>query len=308
VIIGPELSQEAAVTAAMVADKDVAMISPTATEDGIADLGQNIFQLNATLPTLGKRIADYAMRNLNIHEFAVIAPMSEYGTALSESFRTEVTKNGGEIVAAETFEEGGNDFKTQFKDLRLVLAKRHWDRASADPGYAAHRSAKADSAFMQDSSVTVEGLFIPAEAEDVVMLVPQVYFYKIKAQLLGATGWHNAKTILDGKQYVNNALIVTNLEPDRDNKAVADFRAQFQTRSNIEPDRVAALGYDAAALVCNVFRTEGDEVSARQIVNALQSVRQYQGLSGLISFDQVRGVNTEAAIVKISDRQFLRVQ
>jgi ABC-type branched-subunit amino acid transport system substrate-binding protein len=308
VIIGPVLSQEAVVTAALVADKDVVMITPTATEDGIAELGPNIFQVNVTTATLGRRIAAYAMNNLNIKEFAVITPSSDYGRILSESFRSEVTKNGGEIVDEEAFDEGANDFKAQFKNLRMVLAKRKWDRENADLGYGARRSPKADSLFLQDSSISIGGMFIPAETDDVVMLAPQVFFYKLKTQILGATGWHNSKTILDGKQYVNNAVVVTSLEPDKEDPAIKEFRSQYMVRTNSEPDRVAALGYDAAELICTVFRTEGTGCPPARIIKSLQAVKGYRGVSGLISFDQFKGVNTEAAIVKISDKQFLRVQ
>ncbi|MDO5577308.1 MAG: ABC transporter substrate-binding protein, partial [Fibrobacter sp.] len=57
VIIGPVLSHTAAVTASMLMDKQTVMISPTATDDGIAELGSNLFQMNLTMGVLGRKIA-----------------------------------------------------------------------------------------------------------------------------------------------------------------------------------------------------------------------------------------------------------
>ena len=91
------------------------MITPTATDDGIAALGPNIFQMNIPLGVLGSKIAKYAMDNLNIHDFAIISPSSEYGATLSKVFRDEVEKKGGEIVNEQVFDEGTHDFNDSLK-------------------------------------------------------------------------------------------------------------------------------------------------------------------------------------------------
>jgi len=40
----------------------------------------------------------------------------------------------------------------------------------------------------------------------------------------------------------------------------------------------------------------------------LRSVNNYHGVSGMISFDNEDGVNSEAAILKISNKKFIRIQ
>jgi ABC-type branched-subunit amino acid transport system substrate-binding protein len=311
VIIGPVLSENTVVAASMVLDKEVVLISPTATADGIAELGPNIFQLNVTMGTLGRRLAGYAMENLNIREFAVVSPLSEYGRILSEGFKEEVLRRGGTILIEDFFDEGANDFRPQFESMRVKLLDRRREQERLEveaAGETYHRSHRKDSLCLADSALPIGGLFLPAEADDVVMLAPQVFFYKIRTQMLGATGWHNPKTILDGKQYVNNAIIVTNFETDMHNKAWQEFSKAYHRRYNHEPDRVSALGYDAAQLVCGVLATHGGDVSARRIIESLHAIQNHAGVSGTISFDPSRGINREAAIVKISDRKFIRVE
>ena len=321
-VIGPILSQNAIVAASMLVGKDIVMITPTATDDGIAALGPNIFQMNIPLGVLGAKIAKYAMDNLNIHDFAIISPSSEYGTALSKIFRAEVEKKGGEIVNEQTYDEGTHDFKGQLEKLRDDLKIRNKQRTllekslegdeQQEPKKEKRSDPKTDKKLVMpvDSTLQVGGLFIPAESEDVTMIAPQVTFHRIHAQLLGSTGWLAPKTILDGKEYVNNALFSTNIQPGADNdKEWTDFRNAYKARYGVEPERIAAMGFDAAALVLQVIKDNGTTgVSAAQLSQALAAVRNYKGASGPVTFDPAMRVNVEAEIMKIKDKQFIRVQ
>jgi ABC-type branched-subunit amino acid transport system substrate-binding protein len=310
IILGPVLSPEAVAAAAILVGRDAVMITPTATDDGIAELGPNVFQMNVTTGVLGRTIADYAMANLNTKEFAILAPISDYGRALCESFRDEVRKGGGTIVAEQSFNEGANDFRPQFDSLRHALFRLKQSRDSVlvqQGALARSHTHREDSLCFADSALPVGGLFIPAECEDVVMLAPQVYFFKIRTQMLGATGWHNTKTILDGQRYVENAVFVTSAELERTDSLWLQFRTEYRTRFAAEPDRVSALGYDAARLICDIVIAAGGDVTAEQVSRALRGVQGYRGASGLISFDPARNVNREAVVLKILDRRFIRV-
>jgi ABC-type branched-subunit amino acid transport system substrate-binding protein len=310
-IIGPILSQTATAAAAMVMERDAVMITPTATDEGIAGLGENIFQLNVTLGVLGRRIAEYAMNNLNMKEFAIIAPMSDYGTVLSENFKKAVTANGGIVVAEEHFDEGASDFRSQFESLRHKLMIRRKEKLAAEQGmdYVMNGGlSRQDSLSLVDSVLAVDGLFLPAESEDVVMLAPQVYFHQVRAQLLGSTGWHTPSTILDGKKYVNNAIISTSFQIDPAAPTWVAFSKKYRDRFNMEPDRIVSpLAYDAAALSLSAIARAGDD-NPKKIARYLKGVRKHHGVCGLVSFAGSDGANTETAILKISNREFTRLE
>jgi len=321
VIIGPILSQNAIVAASSLVGKDIVMITPTATDDGIAALGPNIFQMNVPLGVLGARIARYAMENCTIRDFVIFSPSNEYGGALSKGFRDEVEKKGAEIVDVVTYEDGTKDFRDQFEKLRLKLNKRKQQRTSLEKSLEGEAQAearpkkpdpKADKKYTppEDTTLQIGGLFIPSECEDAVAIASQLLFHRIHAQLLGSTGWYNPKTITDGKDYVNHALISTNFQAGGDyDREWLDFKGVYKARYNADPERIAALGYDAAMLALQAIKDKGGErAGASQIAQGLAGVKNYKGASGPISFDPAARVNTEAAIMKIKDRQFLRVQ
>ncbi len=308
-ILGPVLSQDAIVSASMIMGKNTLMLSPTATEDGIADLGENIFQMNVSIGTLGRKIAAYAMDNLNMKEFAILAPQTEYGIALAKSFKDELKKKNIDVVAEEYFEEGGNDFSAQFSQLRHALLLRHFEKTAAEKGLAVKKKiTRADSIKYSDSTLSVGGLFIPAEAEDVVMLAPQVAFNRIRTQILGSNGWQSKKVLQDGSTYVQGTMISATVEPDQNSKQWVDFKKAFKTRFGYEADRIAALGYDAANLIVKAIKESGSD-NSEKIADALYKVHGYQGLSGIISFDRSNsGSNTESAIMKVTANGFVRVQ
>ncbi len=312
VILGPVLSCNATVAASVLMGKpDVVMLTPTATDDGIAQLGKNVFQMNVTLGILGRKLARYSIENLNIKEFAIISPISEYGKILTDNFKDEATRRGGEVLAIEHFDDGTNDFRIQFESLRKKLAERKWaqfaleGRAEFSKEAKGTRAARAKAAYLADSTIDIGGIFIPAESEDVIKIASQVYFHRLRTQLLGSNGWHTNATILGGKRYVDNAIISTNFEADTKNQKWIAFSKLYWDRFKENPDQVAApLGYDAANLVLNAI-SNGNVGS---IDDELRSIKDYHGVSGMISFDNDEGVNSEAAILKISNKKFIRIQ
>ena len=307
-IVGPVLSQTATVTAAMLIDKPALMISPTATDEGIADIGENVFQMNVTIGVLGRKIARYAIDNLSIKEFVIMAPQTPYGQILAASFKEELSKRNLDVVAEEYFEEGANDYREHFKRIREKLLIRHLERVSIERGTDFKGViSRRDSILYLDSTLAVGGFFMPADAEDVVMLAPQVVFHRIRTQLLGSSGWHQEKVIRDGKRYVVNTMISTTFELDQTSKEWMSFVRTYKNRYNSEPDRVAALGYDAAAMIMKAIRETGSDDPAR-IRDVLSKTTRYHGLSGVVSFEPGRRANNESAVYKISETGFVRVQ
>jgi ABC-type branched-subunit amino acid transport system substrate-binding protein len=313
VIVGPMLSSTATVTAGMLMGRETVMLTPTATDDGIAGLGPLVFQMNITLGVLARSLARYAFNNLNIREFAIVAPRTSYGASMSVLFRDEAAKNGGTVFDEEVFEEGSNDYTAQFVNLRNKLLLRKINDAAKTAGtpYSPVTGiTPADSAKWADSTVSIGAVFIPASAEDVVMLAPQVAFNRIKTQLLGSNGWRSAKTLTDGRKYVQNAIISTPFEPDSSWKKWPDFRREYVARFREEPDRVSALGFDAGTIVAAALeKYAGDQPGAiDRIAESIAATQKFEGVSGIITFDRNSRTNTEAVILKITANGFVRVQ
>ena len=311
-IIGPILSPTATVAAGMLIGKETVMLTPTATDDGIASLGPNIFQLNITLGVLARSVARYALENLTIHEFVIMAPRTAVGSAMSAAFRDEVTKYGGTVYDEESYEEGGSDYTPLLVNLRKKLLIRTLDQRAKDRGgnYRPVRYlSSADSVCWADSTVSAGAIFLPSDAEDVATLAPQIVFNRIRAQFLGSSGWRSAKTTVDENRYIRDAIISAPFEPNASWRKWPDFASDYAARFREEPDRVAALGYDAGTLIAAAIDSAGKSRGSNfRLQDLLSKTRQFEGASGLISFDPKERTNTEAAIFKLTPAGFVRVQ
>jgi len=309
--IGPVLSNTAVVSAAMFSDKDIVMITPTANEDGISALGDNIFQMNVTLGTMAQRLAKYAVDNMSIRDFAIIAPSSGFGFAMADAFKDELRRQNIEVAYEEYFAEGTHDFSGTLNRLRGALIRRRLEEILADRGLMQRVTSlsNADSLRYADSTLAVGGLFMPlSDYEDVLKLSSQVVFRRIRTQMLGTGGWSDPRVPSgsEGKRYANNAIVSVGIQPDMASEGWQNFAAAYKARYNDEPNRIAAMGYDAAALVIKAAAEAGGPDAAK-LKKALSSVKEYGGLSGLITFDPVTGANGEAIIMKVTDKGFVRV-
>jgi len=311
ICIGPILSNTAVVSAAMFSDREIVMITPTANEDGISAIGDNIFQMNVALGTMAQRLAKYAIDNMSIRDFAIIAPSSGFGFAMADAFKDELRRQNIEVAYEEYFAEGTHDFSGTLNRLRGALIRRRLEEILADRGLMQRVTtlSASDSARYADSTLAVGGLFMPlSDYEDVAKLSSQVVFRRIRTQMLGTGGWSDPRvpSPSEGKRYANNAIVSVGIQPDMSSEAWQTFAAAYKARYNDEPNRISAMGYDAAALVIKAA-TEAGGPDIAKLKKALSSVKEYSGLSGMITFDPVTGANGEAIIMKVTDKGFVRV-
>ena len=308
-VIGPIMSAPAATVAAWLGSnfQNIPMLTPTATDDGIAKMGPNIFQVNITMDNLAKSIADFATKCLNIREFAVLSPLGGYGASMSQSFTTAVERRGGSIVAFRNYEEGRPDYKTEFSLLRDVRFKQLNRRQNIARGASDLDAvnAKERRAYMQDSTFNIPGIFIPAtNPGDAGLMAGQVVFNKISGVLLGASGWYGRELLIQGKRQVDSSYFsVPAMDMDGDNEGLKKFVNDFKERWGDEPgeDKVSGLSYDAANIV---FSSLAKKPSS--LTNAINNTSDFPSVYGEIKFK--RGMNTNAKIVTVNKGKFETVE
>ncbi len=305
-IVGPIMSNTATVAASMLmSHPEIVMITPTATDDGIGSLGKNIFQLNLTTKALADKVARYSIQGLGITEFAILAPISDYGRLMSDYFTTSVLNYGGEVLFTDYFTASAHDHRAQFTALRNFYADRKF--GSTDSAYKLSQAdQKARARFMEDSTIAVGGLFVPSMADNAVKIAAEVPFYKVQTQLLGSNGWKNNTLILDGGQYVNGAVLSTGHSVSKTGEAWKAFSTAFGMKYDVSPGQmVAPLVYDAGSLL---IKAMNNSATGSDIAGKLWVTAGYQGLSGEVSLDNNDGVNTGAVIMKVSGGKFIRLQ
>ena len=301
-IIGP-LKSECAASAAAVADCfSVPLICPAASEEGISSLGDYVFQLSATTKRMGKAMAEYAIRDMGLWEFVILAPDDVYGTDATDGFEEEVERWGGRIVAEKFYSRETTDFSKELGSIRDVLLE---EKKKKEGGIDTTKYVDAQGKPLPLDAIPVEvgGLFVPGYAEEIILVAPQIAFARIDAKLLGTGGWKDERVIELSREYVQNAVFVSD-SYEADNNPDG-FATLYQKTYAEKPDRIAALGYDALKFLGSAF--DAKEYSSKEIGDFLNQVKKFKGASGDFDFNSQRE-NESFSIFTIQGKEFKKLK
>jgi ABC-type branched-subunit amino acid transport system substrate-binding protein len=302
-VIGPLLSASAATVAAWMSEKipQIPLISPTATDDGIAEMGKNIFQLNVSTTRLASSVAEYAMNCLKINEFAIMAPYGDYGSLMADEFQRAVERKGGVILATKSYAEGLPNYQNEFKllrDRKLTLDTRRMNMKAGNSDVSA--IFKRDS-WLEDSTLIFPAIFIPStNPADAGSMASQVAFNKLRVgNLLGSSGWHGREFLLNAKNQAEGSVFSTAFfSSGEDNSKI--FAEKFKGRWQRDPDenKVAGLSYDAIRIVNTMLP------SSKPLPEAILQKKEFNGIYGKISFTP-HGANENVGLISVEQGRFV---
>lgn len=234
-LFGPMMSDPAA-SAALIADLyGVPMVSPTATNDRVWQLGERIFQTNLTGFYEVRVLAQLATTVLLKRRFAVIHPDDPEGRRHAEVFAAEVEHFGGEVVAMAAFPPQGTDFGEPILQLK---GKRP------------------------------EVIFAPATVDQMVLLGPQLDFYRAGSLVLGLSNWNSQKLIDRAGIQLERAIF-----PSDQALIPPQWTTEFEQRwdgSNYprEATALAVRAYQSMRMLLDTMATSG-AVNRTQLAEAL---------------------------------------
>lgn len=122
VIVGPVFSGEVGVVAPIADSKHVPLVTPTATQVGLAPTGSYVFQANPDFRIRGEVMADYAVNVLHLKRIAVLSPSESYGKIIADYFISRLKALGVKPVSVAYFEEGVTDLSQQITQIKNAAA------------------------------------------------------------------------------------------------------------------------------------------------------------------------------------------
>jgi ABC-type branched-subunit amino acid transport system substrate-binding protein len=302
-VVGP-LRSESAISAAIVLnEREIPMITPTASEDGLAEIGPNIFQLSSPIGNIGSAMAQYAVEVLEIKDFAIIAPDDAGGSRIANAFARRVYELGGDVILTSYYSPGMTDFKQQIMPLRdVLLVKTESLLQSGVLDTADFWDHKKDTLLaMEDWPVSIGGLFLPGYFEDLKQLIPQLKYHVIKTRFLGGDGWDSEDLIREVRQYIDDAIFATDFHTEADDPEWMQFTRSYALSYNRPPDKVAAMTYDAIRLIVSGI-LDGNR-NPEDMRHYLSHVENYQGVSGTITFKGTNRANNGVAVFSIDGKR-----
>jgi ABC-type branched-subunit amino acid transport system substrate-binding protein len=304
VIIGP-LRSESAVAAAVAANCiGIPLITPTASEKGISSLGNSIYQISPPSEELASKLAEYAVTTMGIKEFGIISPGDFASRQVSNAFSAKVYELGGEVVATTFYESGQTDFGNQIKPLHDVLVMKTEEKIATGEIDSLIYYDVLNEKWLDTKSwrVNLGALFLPGYSDELAMLVPQIRYNVIDTKFLGLFGWDSQQLVDRIGTYVQGAVFATDFHQGSTGLAWQDFNRRYRQKYNREPERVAALAYDAAVLVKNAL--QNGATTADSMTSYLNKVQNFQGASCVINFESTQRANNAVSIFRIDGHSF----
>ena len=311
-IIGPISTTNALVAANTVQGKNIPLLVPSSTQDGLASLGNNIYQLNSNLQMRGKIAARYVAKTLKLDSLAVLAPADKFGRALVDAFVKEADLLGKKIVAVEWYLGIPTDLKRQFKSLRKVAFSLVKNEESFDE-YLGMEFDSLDFLFelseedlfdipededlevltASDSAEidlsTIQALYLPVHPEHLAYIGTQFPMYHFNTQVVGNESWLDL-----------DVLNRSNIGPHMDGLAI--IAGSYSV--NIK-DEIFQQALDCTKLLYFIFNNlDNGRIS---IAQRLSNLYEFHGDSEIVSFSNANpNLNTALQVLRYKDDQITK--
>src|SRR3989337_372109 len=265
VMIGPLFSKTVLASAKVVDKYKIPIFSPTATSKNISGISPYIFRNSLTNQMQGNAIADYSINHLNLRKFAVLYQRDAYGIELENAFEKELKSFGGEIIFSEPFDPEQNDFEPQI---------------TAIGGIKDSDLRKLTGEGKPKPELQYEAIFIPAHADRVGLILPELVYYNISdIPILGGNGLNSPDLIRIGGKYSEGVIFVDGFFPLSENPIVKEFVDRYRTFFNKWPDIYSANSYDAAMIILEIIKNGAK--NREDVKNGLLNLIDYNGVSGI---------------------------
>lgn len=264
-IVGPDWSSHSIAVASVAQAMGIPMISSLSTNPKVTKIGNYIFRICFTDDFQGKVIAKFARQELNTETAVIFVDVtSDYSLKLSEIFTDEFQKLGGRVVL----------------ELEYKIKERLFDEK-------VNKAMKAN----------VDLIFIPGHDES-GLIAKKAQNAGITSILLGGDGWATPAFYKKGGSELKNGYYSAHWSVHLDTAKSKSFVDQY-VHSLISAENIA-LGYDAMMLMADAIARSGS-VDRNKIKDAIASTRSFEGVTGVINFNEYGDPIKSAVIMEIRD-------
>ena len=255
VMAGPTTSGCAAATAALCAEDQLFMLTPSASDASVIQAGDNVFQICFTDPNQGVGSADYIADHKLGEKIGVIYDNSNpYSVGIRDKFNAEAKAKGLEIVCEESYT---SDNKA---DLSTQVTKC--------------QAAGADLVFLPIYSV---------EAAQVLTYADKIGY---KPAFFGCDGLDGILAVEGfNPELAEGVMLLTPFDASSSDEKVQAFVKNYTEKFGVAPNQFAADAYDVAYAVYEACTAAGvtPDMSHEEICDLLVkqvTTMTFDGLTG----------------------------
>lgn len=265
-IIGADWSSHTLAIAPVAQANKTPLISNISTNQEVTKVGDYIFRVCFTDAFQGKVMAKFAREDLKARSAVLIVDLtSDYSMGLAREFRSHFEQLGGTVIG----------------QIEYLLKQ---------PDFA--RMALKAKALRPDVA------FIPSYDESAT-IVRHLQENGVKAIPLGGDGWESVRFFEKGGSAIPRGYYSTHWTETIDREESRKFVQRYR-KDHALIIASEALGYDAVLLLADAIYRAGSTDRVR-VRDALAATKDFQGVTGTISFHSHRDPVKSAVIMEIKD-------
>jgi branched-chain amino acid transport system substrate-binding protein len=277
VIVGPQSSKQAIPAGDVANNYGTPMISPWSTNPDTTKDRPFVFRGCFLDPFQGPVVANFVTEEFGAKKAAVLYDVaSDYPKGLAEFFKEAFEKihGSGSVVAYESFTTKDADFSSQ---LTKII------QSGADV------------------------LFTPQYYNEVALIVQQAHELGWNKPIVGSDSWGSAETVeLCGKDCYG-LFFSTHYAAAGAKGATKAFIDRYEKEYGYIPDDVGALTWDSLRIVQKAIENSGKltgriEKDRKRVRDALAKIKEFDGITGKMTFTEDGDPIKCAVIVRISDK------
>ncbi len=277
VIVGPQSSKQAVPAGDVANNYETPMISPWSTNPATTKDRPYVFRGCFLDPFQGPVVANFITNEFGFEKAAVLYDVaSDYPKGLAEFFKQswEELHGPGSVVAYESFTTKDTDFSSQLTKIT---------RSGA------------------------QVLFTPQYYNEVALIVQQAKSLGWKGPIVGSDSWGSAETIELCGEACYGQFFSSHYAAAGAKGATKAFIERYKETYGYVPDDVAALTWDALRLAQQSIEKCGKltgkvKKDRKAVRTALATIKDFQGITGNMTFTEEGDPNKCAVIVRISDQ------
>lgn len=265
-LVGPVISSTSLAVAPLAEEKQIPMISPTATNLAVTPDYEYVFRACYTDPYQGGIVAKFASENLSAKTAAILYNAGDdYSTGLAEAFKQTFEAAGGTITNYEGYTAENKDFKAV---LTTIKEKQP------------------------------DVLFNPDYYNTVGLIAGQVKEVGLETVMLGGDGWDDVQK--DYASAVEGYFFANHYATDDQDPIVQSFIKAYQDKyDGNTPNALGALGYDAAKIMMEAIKN-ASSIEGPEILKALKAI-DMPGVAGHVTFDENGDPKKSVSMIKIEN-------
>ena len=269
VLVGAS-SPETLAQAPIAEEKQTVLLALGSAAEKIRYSGDYIFRLKVSVDEEIRTLMQFVRENLKAQSIYILYVENDYGESVREFSEKNFIEMNGTIKGQEGFIIDELDYRTYLIKLK-----------NANP----------------------DVIVLAGWPRNLGQIMKQAKELGINANFVAPGGAISPEIIEIAKNSSNGLIYTTEFDLDSKRITVQDFRMKYKIKYNKEPELFSAMGYDAIYILADILKICKDSDCIKK---KLYQVSEFEGVSGIITFDKYGDVSKPLIFMEIRNETFIK--